>query len=361
MEDSMIFTVSRQELLRSLKLTKGIATAKGAMPILGNVVLTAELGRLTVAATDLVVSVSAEMRSFTEEEGAVAILASSLTELAANAAGDEVHFAVDEKHWAKIKAGKAKYSLAGQDAKSYPSLPEVAGPWISMESTVLQELIDRTIYACATDENRANMAGIYVDGDLRMTTTDGHRVACAQRGGPLARGVILPRKGAEVIRALSMQGPMTRICFDGKHMHARQDETTISVRLIDAVFPIAGIQMLESGARPHVMTVDRLIMLQVMKRSSLVTTDSIPIRLALNPTGASVVAINPDMGEVSEDLPCDYAGPSMTIGLNPKYMVDLLMQMSSDSVKISMAGELEPAMITGSTGYWGVILPMRVT
>lgn len=357
----MNFTVSRQELLRSLKLTKGIATAKGAMPILGNVVLRAALGRLTVAATDLVVSVSAEMRSFTEEEGTVAILASSLTELAANAAGDEVHFVVDEKHWAKIKAGKAKYSLAGQDAKSYPSLPEVGGAWTPMESTVLQELIDRTIYACATDENRANMAGIYIDGDLRMTATDGHRAACAQRSGPPSSGIILPRKGAEAIRALTMQGPMTRICFDGKHMHARQDEITISVRLIDAAFPIAGIQMLEGGVRTNVMVVDRLTMLQVMKRSSLVTTDSIPIRLALNPTGASVVAINPDMGQVSEELPCDYAGPAMTIGINPKYMVDLLMQMTSDQVKISMASELEPVMIAGGAGYWGVILPMRIS
>lgn len=358
----MIFSVSRTDLLRCLKLAKGIATAKGAMPILGNVVLTASIGRLTVAATDLVVSVSADMRSFTESEGRIAILASSLTELAANAAGDEVHFAVDEKHWAKIRSGKAKYSLAGQDAKSYPSLPEVSGTWTSMESTMLQELIDRTIYACSADENRVNMAGIYIDGDLRMTTTDGHRVACAQRSGAsLAVGIILPRKGAEAIRALSMQGPMTRICFDARHMHARQDETTISVRLIDAAFPTAGIHALEGGNRPNVMTVDRLAMLQVMKRSSLVTTDSIPIRLTMNPTGAGVVAINPDMGEVSEELLCDYAGPAMTIGLNPKYMVDLLMQMSSDQVKISMAGELDPVMITGSTGYWGVILPMRIT
>jgi DNA polymerase-3 subunit beta len=87
------------------------------------------------------------------------------------------------------------------------------------------------------------------------------------------------------------------------------------------------------------------------------------VKLAATKEGLTITSDNPDLGEVREELDAEYnGGDAIAIGFNPKYVVELLGQMSSDQITISLGGELDPGLVKPLSGddYLGVVMPMRI-
>jgi DNA polymerase-3 subunit beta len=86
------------------------------------------------------------------------------------------------------------------------------------------------------------------------------------------------------------------------------------------------------------------------------------VKMAFASDHITIASDNPDLGEVREDVDAQFKGEAMTIGFNPKYMIELLGQIKSDQVDIDLGGELDPALVKPATGddYLGVIMPMRI-
>ena len=86
------------------------------------------------------------------------------------------------------------------------------------------------------------------------------------------------------------------------------------------------------------------------------------VKVAATREGVTITSDNPDLGEVREELEADYNAEPLAIGFNPKYVVELLGQMSSDQVTLSLGGELDPGLIrpVSSDEYLGVVMPMRI-
>jgi len=121
----MEFRISKNEFLRGLRLAQGIADRKSTMPMLANVLLrTQGKNQLLVAATDLNVSLTAELKSTNAAEGRITLGAKNLYELIANAPGDEVTLKKADNHWAEIKSGKVTYRIVGMPDRDFPKVPD---------------------------------------------------------------------------------------------------------------------------------------------------------------------------------------------------------------------------------------------
>ena len=86
------------------------------------------------------------------------------------------------------------------------------------------------------------------------------------------------------------------------------------------------------------------------------------MKVAASNEGITITSDNPDLGEVREELEAEYNGDPIAIGFNPKYVVELLGQMQSDQVTLSLGGDLDPGLIQplGGDDYLGVVMPMRI-
>jgi DNA polymerase-3 subunit beta len=97
---------------------------------------------------------------------------------------------------------------------------------------------------------------------------------------------------------------------------------------------------------------------------SLVASDkSGGVRFQLSAGSLRIVSENPDLGEGSEELDVDYAGVSLTIGFNAKYLQDALNALSDDLVALELAGELDPGVLRPAAdpnAFVGVVMPMRI-
>ena len=121
----MEFRIAKTEFLRGLRLAQGIADRKSTMPMLANVLLrTQGKNQLLVAATDLNVSLTAELKSTNASEGGITLGAKNLYELIANAPGDEIALKKADNHWAEIKSGKVTYRIVGMPDRDFPKVPD---------------------------------------------------------------------------------------------------------------------------------------------------------------------------------------------------------------------------------------------
>jgi hypothetical protein len=246
----MEFRIAKPEFLRGLRLAQGIADRKSTMPMLANVLLrTQGKNQLLVAATDLNVSLTAELKSTNASEGGLTLGAKNLYELVANAPGDEITLKKADNHWAEIKSGKVTYRIVGMPDRDFPKVPDHReATYTTLDSAVLREMIDRTLFSVCNDETRYHLNGVFFESDgskSRMVSTDGHRLSKVERtiadGPKLSAGVIIPKKGLLEIKKVLEQGPSCKLAIKTPHLFLAPRPVGFTARLVG--LPAAAISL----------------------------------------------------------------------------------------------------------------------
>ena len=365
----MEFRIAKSEFLRGLRLAQGIADRKSTMPMLANVLLrTQGKNQILVAATDLNVSLTAELKSSNSHEGGITLNAKSLFDLVSSAPGDDITLKKGENHWAEIRSGKVVYRIVGMPDRDFPKVPDHReASYTTIESAVLREMIDRTLFSVCNDETRFHLNGVFFESDgskARMVSTDGHRLSKVERtiaGGPkLSAGIIIPKKGLLEVKKVLESGPSCKLAIKTPHLFLVQDDIAIAVKLIDAQFP--SYEQVIPKEHKRVITVDRVRLIDSLRRAQLMSSETRGVKVAATKDGLTVTSDNPDLGEVREELEAQYSGDAIAIGFNPKYVVELLSQITSDQVTLSLGNELDPGLFQplGGDAYLGVVMPMRI-
>lgn len=366
----MELRIQKSDFLKGLRIAQSIADRKSTMPILANVLLRTEgKNRLFLSATNLNVSLSAELPAKIEKEGGLTVGAKSLHEVVANLPGEDIVIKRAENNWAELRAGKVQYKLVGMADRDFPRIPDPRSATFSeIDPAVLMEMIDKTLFAVSTDENRFHLNGVLFESDgvvARMVATDGHRLAKIERtmtGAPvLQSGIIVPRKGLTEIGKItdSATGPC-EIAVAGNHLFVRRGGLSLAVKLIEAQFP--PYQQVIPKTNDKVIVIERVALLEALKRASLMSSDTRGVRITANQGVLQVASDNPELGEAREELAVGYAGDEISIGFNPRYMIDFLDQMTVEQVRVELSGELDPAVIRPceTADYVGVVMPMRI-
>ncbi len=365
----MEFRIAKTEFLRGLRLAQGIADRKSTMPMLANVLLrTQGKNQLLVAATDLNVSLTAELKSSNAHEGGITLGAKNLYELIANAPGDDITLKKADNHWAEIRSGKVTYRVVGMPDRDFPKVPDHReAAYSTVESSLLREMIDRTLFSVCNDETRFHLNGVYFESDgskARMVSTDGHRLSKVERtianGPKLSAGIIIPKKGLLEIKKVLEGGASCKIAIKTPHLFLVQDDIALAVKLIDAQFP--PFEQVIPKDHKKIITIDRGRFVDALRRAQLMSSETRGVKVAATKDGVTVTSDNPDLGEVREELDAEYKGEAIAVGFNPKYVVELLGQMTSDQITIALGGELDPGLVRpiGGDDYLGVVMPMRI-
>jgi DNA polymerase-3 subunit beta len=377
----MELVISKQNFARGLERTHAVADRKSSMPILSNVLLTTEdTGTLRFAATDLYLGVAATAPAEVKKGGSVAVAARTLFEIVNQLPQGDVHWTVGPNHAVEIRCGKIRFRIPGMPGDDFPPLPAPGNAeFVSLDAEVLGDLITRTQYSMSNDDTRPHLAGALFEGEARiarMVTTDGHRLSkCDYRmreGMMLHFSMLVPGKGIAELRRL-VEGakrdkgkeegsPQIGVASHAGNAFFKREGVILSVKLADEQFPPYA-KVIPQGQDKRVV-VSRAGMIEALRRMKLVSSDkSGGVRLMVSPGSLRIVSESPDVGEGSEELDVDYAGPALTIGFNAAYILDVLGALTEDEVVFELAGELDPGVIKPAgeaTLFVGVIMPMRI-
>jgi DNA polymerase-3 subunit beta len=304
----------------------------------------------------------------------VTVSAKKFYEIVRELPDEPVALEVGANAYLQIQCARAEFSLAGSAAEEYPTLPGFAsGTTAPVQAILLQEMIERTMYAASADETRYNLNGVYFEhlpdsGKTRMVATDGHRLAVVDRSlgtefDGLSPGVIIPRKGlAELKRLLDEEDTEEfELGFEGNSGLVRKGDVTLVMRLIEGEFPNYR-QVIPQEATTHlIVPVEPLS--HALRRVALLSAErSRAVKLDLSDGLLRLTSNNPDLGEAKEEMDVDYAGDTLSVAFNARYLMDALAAVKAKEVRISFRDETSPTQLTPTNDddALAVVMPMRV-
>jgi DNA polymerase-3 subunit beta len=272
--------------------------------------------------------------------------------------------------------GRSRFKVMSLPKDDFPALPIAQeGEKIEFSPALLAESIEKTSFAMSHDQTRQALNGILLEvvtagdeADLRLIATDGHRLAFVQRRCRAAvvgnRGVIIPRKAIAEVRKLigeEAAGPSIELSFQENRLFFRIGANLLVTRLVDGQFPDYHQVIPAGGAR--VAVVEREPFYRAVRRVSTVTADRVNLlRFGFAAGKVAVTAVNPELGEATEDVEIEFTGSELELGLNARYILDVFSVIEQEKVVIEMNEALSPALIRplGDEGYRCVVMPMRL-
>jgi DNA polymerase-3 subunit beta len=372
----MQFAIAKETFLKALQKVQGIVETRKTMPILSNVLIEANDGKILITATDLEVGMKSSYDASVSEEGKITVSAKKLYEIIKELPDAEIYFSTRENDWVDLQCGKARFNIVGLSPDEFPYLPKIDdADYIRLDSASLNKMVEKTAYAICQDETKYNLNGIFFttslkDGknSLKLVATDGHRLSIAESElintseGHLERGVILPRKGILEIKKMTEDGTGdVLLSFVDNNSVLRKGDTVVIMRLVDGEFP--DYTRVVPANNDRVAVINRMDFLHSLRRMSILSSDKFKgVKLEVQSGTMEISANNPELGEAHENMEIDYTGETTAIRFNAKYLIDVLSVIEEDEVQLHLKDDLSPAILKPQQAddFLSVIMPMRL-
>lgn len=349
----MTLTIQRTDLARILTAVTRVVETRNTIPILANVLLQAEDGKLTVTGTDLDISYSQSAPA--EGDLGTTVGARRLADIAKRLSGDTVTMEVKDDLLV-VKSGRSRFTLPTLPVGDFPSL--ATGEFDAEFSLDLAALVAPVKFAISNEATRYYLCGVHlhstIENGIRAVATDGHRLAHNTASGmPQIPAVIIPAKTVGIVPAgeVDMSLSANRVRF-------ATADTIIVSRLIDGTFPDYG-RVIPQG-NINVVTVDRKDLANAVARAAAVASER--GKGAKFTVAGDNIAIDmrADDGAAHEDVEATYSGEPIEIGFNVSYMADVLAAVPGDEVSIALADSGTPAIFKGAGDWVGLVMPVRI-
>ena len=367
----MKFSCEKDKILKEISIAQEIISSRNSLSILSNVFLETLDGSLRIRATDLKVSFETTIPVQNTMPGSTTVFCDKLLGILRSLPEGEVDFELKEDSllFIRPKAKKIDFRLKSIASEKYPEFKEVAEDrYFPFPQKDFMEMVGKTLFAVSDDETRYFMNGVYLEKNgeqLIMVATDGRRLSfISKKTDPLVqvrKGIIVPPKILNLARKLSSGEGQFQVALDDTNIFLEFDQHKVSSNLIDAQFP--NYQRVIPLNQVHRLTVSRALLLDALKRVSLlVEQKSRRILFTVSPDALTVNSAEGEIGMATEELPCEYQGPEMTLAVNYLYVLEPLREMSEENVCLlfsepDKAVTLKPVP---EQDYFHIIMPMQI-
>jgi DNA polymerase III subunit beta len=371
---SMKLVCSQSDLSSKLSLLSRVVPSNPTHPVLANVLLTAEEGRLGLSVFDLSLGMQVWIPATVEAIGALTLPARLFSEIMSRLPNQEVRIETDGLA-VTVACGTGKYQMQGLGAEEFPALPilEDIEP-LQVDTTVLADGLQATLFASSSDESKQVLTGLHVKASaegLEMATTDGHRLAIALFPEEMVSDAIDVTIPARALRELErmlgrtaakieVRSDKTQIVFE---LQSEQGIERLSCRLLDGQYP--AYNQLVPRAFERQMAVDRQAFLSGVDRIAVLAArknNIIRLRLDGETQNLFLSAEAPEFGSGEESIPAQVSGGSIEIAFNVKYLSDGLKAINSSEIQMQLNSETMPAVLSPISGQkmTYLIMPIQV-
>lgn len=372
----MHLTIERAALLKALGHVQSVVERRNTIPILSNVLLSADRDGVSFSATDLDMEIVDEAEAVVNTQGQITAPAHTLYEIVRKlpeGADVELKYSGDDPRLS-VSAGRSRFNLPVLPAGDFPVMSsDGLSARYSLDKAELARLIDKTRFAVSTEETRYYLNGLYLhtvsdegSAKLRAVATDGHRLALAEMiapegaaGGP---GVIVPRKTIDQVRRLLDDGQgMVDVQVSAAKIRFEFGRASLTSKVIDGSFPDYMRVIPKDNQR--LLTVDNAVFAQAVDRVSTISTEkSRAIKLAMSKGALTLSATSPEAGSATEEIEVSYSAAPIEIGFNSRYLLDITEQMSGTDAQFAMADAGSPTIVrdVADASALYVLMPMRV-
>ncbi|MBX3005434.1 MAG: DNA polymerase III subunit beta [Anaerolineales bacterium] len=375
----MKVSVPQENLAQGLNIVSRAVSSRSTYPVLANVLISAENGRLKLSATDREMGITCWINAKISEEGATTVPARTLIDLVSTFPGETIELDLAVRtQTLHIKAGRAKAEIKGIDAQEFPPMPEPdKASGIELPAGDFKEMIQQVVFAASKDDARPVLTGVLttVEGnDLSLVAADGFRLSIRKaklgsKADQAMRAIIPARALSEVARIatddkdnISMVMPPGRgqVIFSMKNAELR-------CQLVEGAFPEIQQIVPTSFKTRTVVATDAF--LKAARQAEIFARESSHItRLDIKPgegNSPGVVDISATAEETgSNDSKVDATveGNSVLIAFNVRYLREALEAMKAPNVALETTAAAAPGVLRpmGNDDFLHVIMPMHL-
>ena len=344
-------------------------------PILSNFVIRTmegEVSKVEFSSTDYELSLVERVEAEITEPGSICVNAKKVFDIVKELQDEDVKIRSTEQLWIHITCGSSEMRLPSVEVGLYPqTVLEDLPQSVTISVDDLKQCIDMTLFAAITNESRRNLMGVCLsstsDQQTRWLSTDGHRLAQILKSVDDLnfsedQEVIVPRKAlTEVRRTADLFGQTVVISFDERVMQFTGGRISFKTRLIEGKFPNCDPIIPKDNTMEII--VNRESFINSLRIVSSISSEKLrPVKLLISQGVLKMESEKADYGEVVDEIEIGYEGDPFQIGFNSRYLLDVLIVIESEDIKLECKNSMSPTIIksTVDESFLSVIMPLRV-
>lgn len=358
----------QENLYKGLQATGRIARPGGTLPVLSNVLIKTEKGRLKLSATDLEIGISSYVGAKVEKEGAITVPARILIDCISMISDKKINLEI-EKETLLIKSEKYSTKIKGISASEFPLIPEVKEKKIaSFASAIIKEAVAQVLVAPALDETKPVLSGVClkIEGKkVKFVATDSFRLVekIINLGEETEKkeAIVPARTLSEVSRILTLVEPssVSMRLAENQIMFAI-DGIEIVSRLIEGSFPEYESIIPKDAETTSVL--DAAEFQNALKLANLFARETGgTVKLKIEKDKLIVSSSASLVGENTSIIPASNEGPAVEISFNARFLLDILGVISSPTISLAVTGKFNPALIKvpSRADFLYLIMPLK--
>ena len=375
----MKLSVLQENLAQGLSTVSRAVSPRSTYPILANVLVSAEDGRLRLSATDRELGITAWIGAKIDEPGATTVPARTFTDLVSTFSKDTISLELTlQTQTLNLVAGRSNAEIKGIDAQDFPPMPEPDGEnAIELPVDELREMIHQVVFAASNDDARPVLTGVLVTVEgstLTMAAADGFRLSVRTfeleeaLDEPL-RAIIPSRALNELARIADEEQKSVRMVLPagrGQVVFSMKD-VELRCQLVEGSFPEYQ-QIIPAGHKTRtIVATDAL--LKAVKQAEIFARESSQItRLNINvgegsePGTVEISAQSEETGSNESKVDATVEGESIVIAFNVRYLREVLDVVKEANVALETSAAAAPGVIRpmGDEQFLHVIMPMHL-
>jgi len=380
----MKLSVLQENLNHGLNTVSRSVSTKAQLPVLANVLIATDQGRLKLSATNLETGINFWLGAKIEKQGAISIPAKNLTEYIASLPAEKVNLEVKENQL-HLSCGNYQAKFVGLPASEFPNIPTLSGkPEISLSVEDLGLAISQVAFAAAQDEGRPVLTGVLVqakpaspaggEDKLTLVATDGYRLSLKTIEGLkeiksleiFQKGFLIPsRTLTEVEKIITSGDGETDLGIkvtpeENQIIFANKSSEVVS-RLIEGKFP--DFEKILPEKEIAKVVVDKEGLTRAVRMAAIFARESANIvRLEVTKTKLKVTANAAQVGDNISEIEAKIEGEGGKIAFNSRYLLDFLNKVDAELISFGMTTALNPGVFSavGDKSFLHIIMPVRV-
>lgn len=383
----MKLTCKQQDLNRGLSAVSHAVSGRSTLPILSNILLASDNGRLKLSATNLEIGINCWVDAEISEEGTTTVPAKLIAEFVNSLPPGLVEITVPEQaHTMHVKGLRSSANIKGMDAAEFPQIPSNEGgePPVQLDAVLLKEMIDGVAFAAANDDSRPVLTGVLVQVQrderkgketVTFAAADAFRLAVRTAELPANESphgdILIPaRTLTELARILPNEGLVEMIVTPNRsQVLFHTPNLDLVSRLIEGAFP--NFRAIIPKDSTTVATVETKEFAAAVKSAALFARDSSNIvRVKINGSGEeslgagslTIEATAEDLGDNVSTVNAAVDGPELQVIFNVKYLADVLTTIGTPEVRLEASSATRPGVLrpVGPADCTYVVMPMHV-
>lgn len=362
----MKLQVTQENLSKALTTVARVASTRGTLPILANVLIKTVNNRLSIAATNLDIAITQYCGAKVIEEGSITIPARLMQDFINGLPQGVINLELID---AKLSITTDQYQsvINGVSAEDFPVMPAIEdGKTFTINGKELKRTLQQVVFAASGDESRPVLTGVYLhshEGILHAAATDSYRLASKEVISIKNDiNLLLPVSAMQdVLRIVSDYEETVEVTYNDQQVLFKAGEVELVTRLIDGKYP--DYQKLIPKDFKNIARVKRSDLINIAKVSSLFARESagsIKIETDEDKGMLSIHSIASQVGENNASANGVVSG-SGEITINSRYLIDALNAFHNDEITLSFNSKLDPIVLSdsGEKDYTHLIMPLR--